>query len=75
MGKISNGSFAILMDMNKYLALINTNEVKTELLKPINKKSTLKDKVLRSYIKKNYKVSSLFSDNQKTFFEFVFSLQ
>jgi hypothetical protein len=74
-GKLSNGSFAILMDMNKYFELINTEEIKVELLKPENKKSSAKDEIIRAYIKEHYKVSPLFSDNQKTFFEFVFSLK
>jgi len=74
-GKLSKGSFAILMDMNKYLELINTKEIKNELLKPINNKSSAKDEIIRNYIKEHYKNSSIFTPNQKTFFEFVFSLK
>tara|TARA_R110000868_G_scaffold136272_1_gene349172 strand:- start:1705 stop:2508 length:804 start_codon:yes stop_codon:yes gene_type:complete len=74
-GKLSKGSFAILMDMNKYLELIDSKEIKTELIKTGNKKSSAKDEIIRDYIKKHYKTSSLFSEEQKTFFEFVFSLQ
>jgi hypothetical protein len=74
MGKISKGSFTILMDINKYLELINIKEVRLELLKHVNKKSSEKDEIIRNYIKHNYKSSILFTDNQKTFFEFVFSL-
>jgi hypothetical protein len=66
LGIISNGSFAILIDIK---------EVKTKLQQPANKKSSAKDEIIRNYIKQNYKSSSLFSDNQKIFFEFVFSLK
>ncbi|WP_417873978.1 hypothetical protein [Xanthomarina gelatinilytica] len=62
------------MNKEKYLRLIETKEIKSALKKPDNKKSSSKDEVMRSYIKENYNTSSLFSNNQKTFFEFVFSL-
>jgi hypothetical protein len=74
-GKLSKGSFAILMNMDKYLELIERKEIKTKLLKSENKKSSAKDEIIRSYIKEHYKKASLFSDNQKNFFEFVFSLK
>ncbi len=74
-GKLHKGSFAILMDMNKYLKLIDSKEIKAQLAHSINKKSHKKDEIIRSYIKENYITSPIFSDDQKSFFEFVFSLE
>jgi len=74
-GKLSKGSFGILMDKEKYLRLIENNEIKADLKKPENKKSSAKDEIIRSYIKQHYKASNFFSDNQKIFFAFVFSLK
>jgi hypothetical protein len=73
-GKLSKGSFAILMDIDQYLEVVNTDIIKKEFLNPKNKESSRKDEIIRSYIKEYYKTSSLFSDNQKVFFEFVFQL-
>lgn len=73
-GKLSKGSFGILMDKKKYLKLIKNKELKVELQHSENKKSSAKDEIIRNYIKENYKTSSLFSDNQKLFFDFVFKL-
>lgn len=73
-GKLSKGSFGILMDKEKYLALISNKEIKVELKKPENTKSLVRDEFIRNYIRTNYKISSLFSKNQKIFFEFVFGL-
>lgn len=69
-GKLSNGSFAILMTKHKYESLI---EVLIEQLQ--NVKSKQKDNIIRQHIISTYSTSTLFSENQKTFFEFVFSLK
>ncbi len=74
-GKLYKGSFAILMDIDNYLTLISINEVKQRLNKEVNKKSSAKDEVIRSYIKENYNTSTLFSDKQQLFFDFVFRLE
>ena len=73
-GKLSKGSFGILMNKEKYLSLISSKGINSELKNQENKKSLAKNEIIRDYIKANYKVSSMFSDNQKTFFEFVFGL-
>ena len=69
-GKLSKGSFAILMTKHKYESLI---EVLIEQLQ--NVKSKQKDNIIRQYIISTYSSSTLFSENQKIFFEFVFSLK
>lgn len=69
-GKLSKGSFSILMNKSKYESLIKDLSVK---LKSVNSKQ--KDNLIRQHIKEIYQTSDLFTDNQKTFFEFVFSLK
>jgi hypothetical protein len=69
-GKLTNGSFAILMTKDKYESLI---EVLIEQLK--NVKSKQKDNIIRQHIISTYSTSTLFSEYQKTFFKFVFSLK
>lgn len=77
-GKLTNGSFSILMDIDKYLELIQTNEIQIELEKLENSneknKSIGKDEKIREFIKRNYAKSELFTQIQKEFFGFVFSL-
>ncbi|MEP2936362.1 MAG: hypothetical protein ABJM06_11855 [Gilvibacter sp.] len=68
-GKLSKGSFSFLMNKSKYQGLIKDLSVK---LKSVNSKQ--KDNLIRQHIKVIYQTSDLFTDNQKTFFEFVFSL-
>lgn len=68
-GKLSKGSFAILMTKQKYESLIKT--LNQELLYANSKQ---KDNIIRKHIANTYSSSQLFSDNQKIFFEFVFSL-
>ena len=70
LGKLSKGSFAILMNKDKYESLIKNLSVKLKSVK-----SKQKDNLIRKHIKEIYQTSDLFSDNQKTFFEFVFSLK
>ena len=74
-GKLSKGSFGILMDKEKYLKLVNTSDIKDDFKKEANKKSSSKDEVIRGYIKKHYKVPKLFSEDQVAFFDFVFELE
>jgi hypothetical protein len=69
-GKLSNGSFAILMTKGKYESLI---EDLIEELQNVNSKQ--KDSNIRQHIISTYTTSTLFSENQKRFFEFVFSLK
>lgn len=69
-GKLSKGSFAILMTKEKYENLIV--DLSDDLLKANSKQ---KDNIIRNHIKKIYSNSDLFTDEQKTFFEFVFSLK
>ena len=69
-GKLSKGSFSILMNKSKYESLIKDLSVKLKSVK-----SKQKDNLIRQHIKEIYQTSNLFSDNQKTFFEFVFSLK
>lgn len=69
-GKLSKGSFSILMNKSKYESLIKDLSVKLKSVK-----SKQKDNLIRQHIKGIYQTSDLFSDNQKTFFEFVFSLK
>ena len=68
-GKLSKGSFAILMTKDKYEGLVT--DLKNDLLKANSKQ---KDNIIRNHIKKIYSNSNLFTDEQKSFFEFVFSL-
>lgn len=69
-GKLSKGSFSILMNKSKYESLIKDLGVQLK-----NVKSKQKDNLIRQHIKEIYQNSDLFSENQKTFFEFVFSLK
>lgn len=69
-GKLSKGSFSILMNKSKYESLIKDLSVQLK-----NVKSKQKDNLIRQHIKEIYQNSDLFSENQKTFFEFVFSLK
>lgn len=69
-GKLSKGSFSILMNKSKYESLIKDLSVKLKSVK-----SKQKDNLIRQHIKEIYQTSDLFSDNQKTFFKFVFSLK
>lgn len=69
-GKLSKGSFSILMNKSKYEVLIEDLSVNLKSVK-----SKQKDNLIRQHIKEIYQNSDLFSDNQKTFFEFVFSLE
>ncbi len=69
LGKLSKGSFAILMNKGSYESLIKDIGV---ILKSV--KSKQKDNLIRQHIKEIYQTSDLFSENQKTFFEFVFKL-
>ncbi|MFI1743248.1 hypothetical protein [Thalassobellus sediminis] len=70
LGKLSKGSFAILMNKDKYESLIKDLSVKLKSVK-----SKQKDNLIRQHIKEIYQTSDLFTNNQKTFFEFVFSLK
>ncbi len=77
LGKLSNGRFSILMSKCKYESLIKIKDlsVKLESVKGKNK-STQKDNLIREHVEEIYQTSDLFSDNQqKAFFEFVFSLK
>lgn len=69
-GKLSKGSFAILMTKEKYENLVV--DLKSKLS---STDSQEKDNIIRNHIKQIYSTSDLFLDNQKTFFEFVFSLK
>lgn len=69
LGKLSKGSFAILMTKEKYESLVVDLSVQLK-----NVESKQKDNLIRKHIKEIYQTSDLFSVNQKTFFEFVFSL-
>lgn len=69
-GKLSKGSFSILMNKSKYESLIKGLSLRLKTVK-----SKQKDNLIRKHIKEIYQTSDLFSDNQKTFFEFVFSLK
>ena len=68
-GKLSKGSFAILMTKETYENIVTVLSKKLT-----NTNSQQKDDIIRKHIKHIYPNSGLFSDNQKTFFEFVFSL-
>ncbi|NQX84681.1 MAG: hypothetical protein HRT67_01955 [Flavobacteriaceae bacterium] len=70
LGKLSKGSFSILMNKSKYESLIKGLSVKLKSVK-----SKQKDNLIRQHIEGIYQTSDLFSDNQKTFFEFVFRLK
>ncbi len=70
LGKLSKGSFAILMTKEKYESLVVDLSVQLQ-----NIKSKQKDNLIRQHIKEIYPTSDLFSDNQKTFFDFAFSLK
>lgn len=70
LGKLSKGSFAILMTKEKYESLV------VDLNEQLNYvESKQKDNLIRQHIKEIYQTSDLFTNNQKTFFEFVFSLK
>ncbi len=69
LGKLSKGSFAVLMTKKKYENLV---EDLSAQLKNIESKQ--KDNLIRQHIKEIYQTSDFFSDNQKTFFDFVFRL-
>ena len=58
------------MTKDKYESLIKVLDMQ---LKFVNSKQ--KDNLIRQHIKEIYPSSTLFSDNQKSFFEFVFSLK
>lgn len=78
LGKLKNGSFSILMDMDKYKNITAIEEISQEF-DEINKsksrnKSKLKDSAIRNYIANNYKDSVLFNNDEKVIFEFAFSL-
>lgn len=78
LGKLKNGSFSILMDMDKYKSITSIKEISQnfDLINNSNSrnKSTLKDNAIRTYIANNYKKSILFNNNEKAIFEFAFSL-
>jgi uncharacterized protein YjgD (DUF1641 family) len=69
LGKLSKGSFAILMTKEKYENLVEGLSMRLN-----NIESKQKDDVIRQHIKEIYQTSDFFSDNQKTFFDFVFRL-
>lgn len=72
LGKLSSGSFTLLMSKSRYMDLINRKELKQKLSKTI--KSVDKDKIIREYIKENYHQMSEFKSNEVYFFDFVFNL-
>lgn len=76
-GKLSKGSFSILMDQEKYIELIKTDEIEKLFIKSKRGDNTSSntDGIIRNYIKAHYTSSSLFTENQKIFFEFVFNLK
>lgn len=70
LGKLSKGSFAILMNKDRYERLIKDLSIKLKSVK-----SKQKDNLIRQHIKEIYQTSDLFLESQKTFFEFVFNLK
>ena len=70
LGKLSKGSFAILMTKEKHESLVVDLSMQLKYVE-----SKQKDNLIRQHIKEIYQTSDLFTDNQKTFFEFVFSLK
>lgn len=65
LGKLTEGSFSILMSKEKYEALVN------QIKFPENLKSNEIDTKIRNFIVKHYKNLD-FSENEKKFFEFAF---
>lgn len=77
LGKLTYGSFSILMNKEDYIQLINTPQIQKgfkDLNKQSKNKSEDKDNVIRNYLRENYNNTTLFTQNQKDFFEYVFKL-
>lgn len=78
LGKLKKGSFSILMNIEQYKRITSIKEI-VKGFEKINEgnnknKSSLKDKVIRQYIKNYYNKSELFNVEEKHFFEFAFDL-
>lgn len=67
LGKITEGSFSILMDKSKYEAIVGQLKFNKET-------SQQKDNAIREYIKKAYEKSDSFSEIEKKFLRFAFNL-
>ena len=68
LGKIKSGSFSILMDKIKYKSITENITFHKD------DKTKDKDERIRKYIEANYKTSNIFSQDEKEFLEFAFSL-
>lgn len=68
LGKIKNGSFSILMNIDKYKKITKN----VDFGKHDNSKQ--KDNKIRLYIERNYKISDIFSSDEKEFLEYAFTI-